>query len=90
MSELARLIKDLEPYEAKGFGSLRIDVAEIKLILQALRDGEKMREALAQIEQGPGPILSGSPGPLFGAGFSSGAKWAAELARQALTGEGHG
>lgn len=39
MSDIARLIKDLGPYEAKARGSLRIDVAEIKLILQALRDG---------------------------------------------------
>lgn len=46
-SELADLIRSLEPFEGKRTGSLRIGVDEVKLILSALRQVEVMRGALA-------------------------------------------
>jgi len=46
MSKLAELIRELEPFEAKPQGSLRINVDEIKAILAALRRVEKLEAAL--------------------------------------------
>lgn len=45
LNKLADLIKNLEPFEDKRAGSLRIGVDEVRQILTTLRQAGKMREA---------------------------------------------
>lgn len=63
-------------------------------LLTAAEDTARMREALERIRDQSGKIISGSPGPLYTAGFGAGWGVAQDIARATLSkdkpdGEGH-
>lgn len=61
----------------------RAQSAEAKAATLA-EDNERLRSELDEIVQRDSRILSGSPGPLYDAGFQAGAKWQSDAIRALL------